>query len=416
MTRLGVIVMVLFSAGCGSDPRGWKPWASSHPNKQTSSSSTTPVKQPPKALPKQTSGRDASVPVAAVTRSPVTVETFLVGGRAIPDRLKARTLTLAFRSNIALATFECRLAPAFLFSPCPEGAQFTFNNLADGASATLNVRAKAPSGSVDPSPIVISFVVDLAHGLTVDDLAIPPATAIASVSELLATRSLQLGSFYALAVPPDGMITSFSTDKTYNTKIRILRRLGDDGGSAYTDEPCNRFYEQTVDVGQGATYCDGTPTHAQWASDYRTPMPLNHVEVVRHDAAGVITEKLLLAAFDAEADQAEGHMGIVDVCAKATASGQTRVGIVRDFYAAPTALASLGWCQVQDPAGAWWWIGAFTHSPGDGVRVRGIVALAASSSGVFSGQDFAAFVGASLSESLVPLAPMPSSAPVALTP
>lgn len=333
----------------------------------------------------------------------VPIETFLVGGLRLPDRLKLRDLTLTFRSNVGGATFQCRSGASQDFVACPGGDSFTFTAMANGSSQAVEVRARAALGQVDTSPLGVAFVVDLDAGALPGDGNALAVTAPASATELASARSLPLGGTFAVAVPGavETVISSFSTDKTYNGRLETLRL------ARLSKAPCTRSYELTTTTAAGEAYCMATPTRLQLAADYAEPLPRNHLEVVKFERnSSVPAERLILAAFDADADPAEGHMGVDDSCRGAVASGQTTAVLVRDYYGEPQA-GTIRWCQVQDQAGLWWWVAAFSYeSAGGRARLKGIYAASAGV-GIFSGQDFAQRTGELVRELVVPVTVAP---------
>ncbi len=75
-----------------------------------------------------------------------------------PAMSSSSSATFDFVSNETLATFECRVTPAAVFTACAD--PLTLTGLTDG-SRTLEVRAKDPTGNVDPTPAVQTWVVTL---------------------------------------------------------------------------------------------------------------------------------------------------------------------------------------------------------------------------------------------------------------
>lgn len=333
----------------------------------------------------------------------VPVETFLVGGLQVPDLLKLQDLTLSFRSNVEGATFECRAGASRDFVACG-GDTFSFKSMANGSAQALEVRARSPLGELDGSPLAIAFVVDLERGGVPSPRTRQAAVAAlpSTAQELVAARSLQLGSSFAVAVPGGAglHVASYSTDKTYNGRLETMRLM-----SIYP-AACLKGYERTTTIDTGELYCEATPTRAELVTDNAKPLPRNHLEVVKLEGDTVnVAERLVLAAFDADADQAETHVGIEESCRGAAGSGQTRVAnMVREFSGAAGA-GAIFWCQTQDRNGGWWWFASFAYeSAGGKARVKGIYAASAKL-GIFSGQDMVARTSALVRDVVVPVAP-----------
>ncbi len=79
--------------------------------------------------------------------------------------------TLTFNTNATAVpiAFECKLDSAPTFTACNGASSHTYTNLADGAH-TVQVRATASGGNIDPSPASASFTVDtLAPTANVDN-------------------------------------------------------------------------------------------------------------------------------------------------------------------------------------------------------------------------------------------------------
>lgn len=330
----------------------------------------------------------------------VPIETFLVSSLRVPNKLSLRDLTVSFRSNAKGATFECRSGRQRDFVACPDGEAFTFQGMANGSSQSLDVRARSPLGEMDATPLSLAFVIDLEHGAlpTADGdgkaLRVPQSGA-----ELIASRSLPVGAFFAVAVPNDAQtaVATYSTDKTYNGRLDFLRLMNQ------SKDPCTREYERAITVDGGAVYCEATPTAVQLLADYAEPLPRNHLDVVKFDAGQKPTERFMLAAFDATLDQGEGQMGVEANCRGSIAAGQTQAVLFNDFFRIPQK-GLITWCQVRDPAGTYWWLGAFQYSSASGsTRLKGIYAASAGL-GIFSGQDFAQRTADLLGKILVPVA------------
>lgn len=354
-------------------------------------------------------------PASPVVQVPV--DTFLASG-AVPTRLKAGpSIELTFRSNIEGAAFECQSGSDSGFSSCPDGDRYRFEELVHGRGYQLKVRARSPEGRYDQSPLILSFIVDNLNGLPVTEhnggeypsSAQPPVLLPVSPSELpmpipssggighSPSRRLQIGSDLALTVPDEFLVTSYATTKTYNSTLHLMRVMGaDTGTSLFPDEPCNRDFERIVAGPMGYSYCDATPTRAEWDHGYAARIPRNHLEIVRSHE-GVADEKFFAAAFDAEGDPAEQATGIHGLCRGAVTSGQTRGPLAQGFFGGEIVQGIIHWCQVRDRNGRWWWLGSAdldTTNVSDGaggqVRIRAkLIYTLAHQSAVYSGQRFA---------------------------
>jgi hypothetical protein len=404
MKSIGFIAPLLIAAltGCGGKIRA--PW-------------DKPEAEGPVAIDDDAGKpRGPTAPVAPYERDDrIPVETFLVGS-PIPERLKASALTVSVRSNVVGAAFECQLDGG-AFAPCG-GAAYAFKDLAHGQVGALSIRARAPDGQIDGSPLAVSFIVDMHGGMAPGDAStdagpvtpgdLPEPTQPPQDGEgPLESRQLQLGSFFAVAVPYDQLVTSYSTSKTYNSRVNMLRLMGEHAGSAYAGIGCGREYERVVDASGGRQYCDGTPTRAQLIQDYARPLPYNHVELVR-GAAAATDEKILIAAYDGEPDPVENKLGINGTCANSGYRGKTSVPVIADFFGEDPARAIVTWCQVRDRAGDWWWVGAFTARLGqtqDAPRVA-VIYTAATTLGIVSPAQFMGRIGRLIPSIVVPIAPV----------
>jgi len=158
-----------------------------------------------------------------------------------------------------------------------------------------------------------------------------------------------------------------------------------------------------------STYCDATPTRSQWAQ-IAQPLPMNHVEMIENDAQGM-REKLLVAAFEDEADPSEAGLSISNTCQGALYHGMTQVPLTPGFFVGDTQTESFEWCEVRDPAGVWWWVGAYTALLGNsptGPRLR-VIDTVAAREGITSGSEFATRAESRLTGLILPLAPVSGS-------
>jgi len=405
--RALLALLLGLAAGCGDA----LPWQRSDANGD---------KKPP-ALQRQAEriARDKGTPGKRAPLAPV--ETFLADGVTLPERVGGTSLTLALKSNVPGARFECRTQGAGSFKACearsesgqPLAAAMTFGPLVSGTSYGATIRACAPDGRCDDTPLAISFLADRAApspappppteepGDAGDDPSLPAAGGSGP-------RTLQIGSAVTLAAPPAFTVTSYATTKTTNTTLYQARRTGVHAGSAYKDEPCTRSYEVLQTGADGIAYCVGTPSRNELAATYGArALPWNHAEMVR--GAGPVTEeKLLVAAFDAEGDPTDGRLTIDTTCARATLRGTLSVPVLPDFFGAAVRREPFAWCHVQDNKGVWWWVGTFTArlTPEDPQSQRvTVVYSAAASLGLTSAQMFAVRARDQMTMLLAPLAP-----------
>lgn len=299
----------------------------------------------------------------------VPVETFLLSGK-IPSRLKAVGMTIFFTSNIEKATFECRTDVNAAFTACTGANSFTFLTLVNGQSYFLSIRAKAPNGSVDTTPVEINFVVDVQNGvdpsvptteeeipITVDVL--PREMDVPEQNAEAPSRELLVGGFYAAVTPYNMHVASFSTTKTYNASVHMLRVIGNKGlGSAYEGTSCNLPWEFKVNPndGSGYEYCEANPTRQQILTGYANPMPLNHVEIVRGTRA-FAEEKIFVAAFDGEEDAIEHRIGIHTTCGNTSMRGEASIPVLNKFLGVAPEKKLFQWCQVRASNGTVWWVG-----------------------------------------------------------
>ncbi len=353
---IGFITMLMFSCGTPSSDRKDKA-----PTPSSSPAPTNPLGV------NQFLSSEIAVPV----------ETILFGNK-IPERLKADAMTLSYRSNIEGATFECRTAKADGFSACPEGDKFTFKELIHGQSYYFSVRAKAPNGALDGSPIEIAFLIDKQNGepmTSVDSSGTapeqpltpqalpreetPPPTGTSEPQATGISREIQVGGFYAMIVPYDMHVASFSTTKTLNGDLHLLRIVGNRGrGTAYEGVSCDRPWETPLASIDDYDYCEGTPTKQQVITGYSNPMPFNHVELVRGNEA-YSSEKILAAAFDGEQDPSEQKLGITTTCGNTRMRGEASIPVLNKYLGISPDRKLFQWCQVRSTNGTSWWIGYF---------------------------------------------------------
>jgi hypothetical protein len=348
----------------------------------------------------------------------IPVETFVVAGGTIPQRLRATELKLQLRSNIDGATFECRQDVDAVFKKCPEGDAFAFRSLVHGQGYTLAVRAKSPDGRLDKTPYTVSFVVDRVAGqepftaasTSTQGLVAPSAlprqieTTSTAVSDQ--TRELQIGSYYSVVVPYSMSVASFATTKTPTGRMRLLYLDAAGSGSVFSGQGCNREFETLIPATDALRYCEATPNHEQYAAAYARPLPMNHLELVS-SMAGRPVEKLLVSGFDSEIDPFESGLGIETLCATAQAQGTSTVPVLRRFAELQPDREQFRWCQVRGGDGQWWWLGYFgarlgraTTSP----RLK-VVYSASAARGIVSPQQFLERASTLLSNVIVPLGP-----------
>jgi hypothetical protein len=326
------------------------------------------------------------------------VETFLAGGLKVPERLAAGTLRLTLRSNVEAAVYECRTAPSGTWQrACVRGDQLVVERLADGNAYHYEVRAVSTSGRADQTPLIVSFVVDLAQGEALtpgvgapvpEDARELPEYVASPASPSTAPRSVALGRSFAAVVPFGHRLSSYATDLTYNGRLKLYMAM--ETASAYGAPTCDQSWERIVEGPGGAKFCDATPTAAALPRHYRRPLPRNHLETFGGTPASP-DEKLFLAAFSDrpdEADAAEARLDVEGNCRGATRRGSTPVPLLAEKLGGQ-ARDLLDWCLVRGEDAAWWWIGGFKASAAGGQgRLVAIYAVKSSTFGLQSSQDF----------------------------
>jgi hypothetical protein len=370
-------------------------------------------KQKQKPTPVQTG------PAPQINGQDVPVETFLVGGLSIPNRVKSEILELNFRSNIQDATFQCKLNEEE-FETCNGGNSYTFQNLIHGRGYSLQVRARTLRGAVDNSPLSFEFLSDKITGdfpfenpslnTQIDPTKMPVALqgmGKPDDKDVLENRSLQVGTATGVVVPKDMTVTSYSTTKTYSGVLRMIRLLGPHGGAAYQNVPCEQEWEVSLDLPSGKRYCDSRPTREQLRLSLPAHMPWNHLEMVTGSGEST-DEKILVASFDDENDPTESMLGINFICQGSRTSGQSAVPMLNTFYGYKPDVEIFQWCQTRDEKGAYWWLGSFDaplkNSPGS-PRIRVIYSIAADR-GIISGAQFTNHVGSIITKIVIPLTPI----------
>ena len=299
----------------------------------------------------------------------IPVETLLVAPRQIPSRLNSKTLELSFRSNDPEARFQCAW---FLeeFTTCE--SPFKISDLQHGKTYLLQVRAVSAVGDFDRSPLEVRFTADFIDGQTIEQLHQKEKSGNSELTgqenaddqvghaddrDLIENRTVQIGWHHAVTIPYRMVVTSYATNKTFNTRLRTIRLLGQHGGSAYKLRGCQNDWEQLLKSG-GHPYCDGTPTTEQLAAISPRHMPYNHVELVKGSEPQT-SEKIFIAGFDDSYDPTEGHFTINDVCHGSVKRGRNALALVAKYYDLERDSEFFQWCQVQDSSGSFWWIGTF---------------------------------------------------------
>ena len=408
---LASLLALLVFTGCGADRDIF-----GKPKKKSETPSAAPEK--PKAIPQSPEEIEFS---QALERS-LPVETFLLGMRELPTRLKATTVLLRFRSNMSKATFECRTAAGSPWEPCPLGDKFRIAQLKHGQTIALWVRAKGQDGRIDTSPLMLGTLIDLQDGVTVsnaieeaqDQSPLVKADQLPAEMDrepqggatIVAERKVLVGSYYGVVVPWQMYVATYSTSKTYNASLQILRVLGRNAGTAYDGERCDRDFERIVQGPRGLQYCEATPGRAQLEETYAKPMPYNHVELVFAKDFG---EKIMVAAFDQDTDPLESRLGIDHVCSGAPSSGTQAVPVLNEFFGVEPAREMLTWCQVRAANGSFWWVGgisALLNGNPDSPRIKIIYSVNADR-GILSGQQFAGRAASMLTKVIVPIAAVP---------
>jgi hypothetical protein len=414
MVRLGTmfVLTAFLSGGCGPLHLGGvtKPSGESRHKVEV-----PPADQP--APPVEDGSAPDQVRQILSTERDIPIETFLTTwGREVPARIRATSLRFDFRANVRGARFECRSSAQVAFEPCSQGNAAIFSRLRHGQQVALWVRARSLEGRVDLTPLQIGFVVDLVSGVIPEDWAADvvdeqPLLNVADVP-LESTsggveldsfgkplqRQLQVGSWYAVAVPWSMYLASWSSTKTWNGGIHSLRILG--RPSSREDERCDRTFERSVPGPRGTTYCEGTSTRVQSAEEFARPLPWNHAELV--SAAG--DERLFASAFDSDTDPAAQGWWLSQICSGAAQAGRSRVQLLSEFYGVIPREETLVWCQMRDSSGGWWWTGIFDAKLGEARRMQVVYALRAG--GVMSsGEQFAARMSEIIPRIVVPIAP-----------
>jgi hypothetical protein len=394
-------LVALLLAGCGAPLPGQGPHGRSRASQlerlryRPAPARPNAPATPGPARPDASTGKGVKAPL----------NTMLVDGLTVPVRIKASVVKVSFRSNDASAAFDCRTSPAAAYAPCPDGASYSFAQLVHGQAYQLSVRAHALDGRVDASPLEVAFYADFENGEPFGAGAVlPPLPTTLPGVDGAGARRLQLGMFYAVAVPAAYEVTSYSTTQTYNSRLLILHRLGEQNGEAYAGESCTRTFERIIaGEGPGEELCNATPTRAELQqAGYARVMPYDHVEMV---VPG--DERILIAAFESEIDPAETTLGIDAACALAAARGRTALPAFERFYGEGAPRDPMEWCEVQGSDGNWWWRGRFTAqltARVDGPRIT-VVYSASARQGLFSGQSFAVHVSERIRAALLPILP-----------
>jgi hypothetical protein len=358
----------------------------------------------PELAPTDRSSSDESAPGSSVPSSGLAVpDTSMEGLTAV---VSDRQVSIRLRVLPAMAaTFECALGPE-LFQPCQQTV--TLTNLAHGKTYQFRARARTASGIIDPRPASAEFFVDLrssgrsaprvavqAHDLPGSKVEDPTAA-----TAQIAARVLQLGSGFSIDVPPEFGVASFSTDQTYNNRLLTFRRLEVLAGYDNVDRTCGRVYERQVAVGQ-RSYCEGTPTRQQLASDFPGALPYNHIELIQPGAQGIGAR--LLVATPAENDPAAGKLTIAPLCTGAVRRGNNQAPIAAGFYTGDVLQGQLVWCQVRDrQTSVYWWVAQV--NAGQGLELVYMIESALVPT-VLNGQAFVIHTSGMLTQTLKALTP-----------
>jgi hypothetical protein len=336
-----------------------------------------------------------------------------------PARVNARTIALRFRSNAPDARFECHEGEGWGFSDCAEDGRFVFDELKDGKTYKLQIRARTSDGRFDPSPVEVSFVMDSAQGApwvptrAINDLAalsvgeIPSAMKAPSRDAIsngfVPDREIMVGLRYSVVVPWSMKTASFGTSHTMQGVQRFVRDL--QGWNAlFGPLPCGQPFERFLLGQAGVNFCDATPSQALLRQVYSPQVPLNHVEMVRTNAQnpGMIDERILVSAYEPDLpDSAEAALSIDVVCGGALSRGETPIPAFKRLFQVTPDQGVLRWCVIPGRDGRSWWRGEVRGTISEGWRLSALYAAVAEP-GMTTPMEFARRVGFVLPNILVP--------------
>ena len=314
---------------------------------------------------------------AALAATPLL--TRLAIGTEIPARLRATSLRVSVTANDPLASFDCQTGGQSSWVACNAGAGYDFGRLVHSKNYSVAIRAHGADGRVDANPVSVSFFVDMLGGespalpgtprsladsivlpTSVADLpvAVQPSTPAALVSQ---SRFLQVGAYYAMTVPGNAVVAGYATDKTYNGITHSLLLMPSGGTIIGNNGVCTASYQRLVTAGDGASYCDATPSSSDQVAAGIAALPRNFLEIALNPSSG-LHEALFAAALDgaksgAAEDLAVGRISIKERCQGAASAGQSPIPLLNQFYAGSAQTQTLVWCRTKAASGRSQWLG-----------------------------------------------------------
>ena len=419
----GLAVLWLLVGACGSQARRLS--EQTQPAEYPGASVAQGLESP---LPDGSIG-DSGIPGSdsrRLSRTGTALELSLAEGMVIPTSLKASSFVAKFRASDASAAFECARELSPEWHPCLGGDSYDFGRLIHRQGYSLRVRARTPDGRLSQSVLGISFVADLVSGAspivpsgapqtqapevnlprTAIDLPLPidPSNTSGSISSV--SRSLQVGSYYAVNVPPTARVITYASDKTYNGRILTITTLNNQLSDIFGhSKACQLPFEKVVTVTDGTQYCEATPTPADITANAPAIAPMNFVTVSLGRGDERMQEIMTFGVFDdASETEAEAKM-VLTQCRSNLAHGTTALPMVPQFYGI-AKVATITWCQYTDRNGAWWWGAAVSSKLTDsaeGPHIK-MIYLASASLGIVSQTQFLDRVRLQIGPLLQPIA------------
>ena len=361
-----------------------------------------------------------------VSSGDTALELSLAEGMVIPTSLKASSFVAKFRSNDASAAFECARETSLEWRPCLGGDSYDFGRLIHRQGYSLRVRARTSDGRLSQSVLSINFVADLVSGAspllpsgapqtqapevnspkTAIDLPLPIDQSSAPGNMPPVSRSLQVGSYYAVNVPPTARVITYASNKTYNGRLLTITTLNNQLFDIFGQtKPCQLPFEKVVAVADGSQYCEATPTPADIKANAPVIAPMNYVTLSLGQGDERMRETMTFGVFDdASETEAEAKM-VLSQCRPNLAHGTTALPMVPQFYGI-AKVANITWCQYTDSIGAWWWGAVVTsklNDAADGPHIK-MVYLASASLGIVSQTQFLDRVRLQIAPLLQPIA------------
>ena len=354
------------------------------------------------------------------------LELSLTDGMTIPTSLKASSFVAKFRASDASAAFECARETSLEWRPCLGGDSYDFGRLIHRQGYSLRVRARTPDGRVSPALLSINFVADLLSGAaptipsgapqsqapevnlpkTAIDLPLPIDPQTKSGNFPSTSRSLQVGSYYAVNVPTTARVITYASNKTYNGRTLTITTLNQYLKDLFIPiQTCQLPFEKIVTVADGTEYCESTPTPTDIEAHVPVTAPMNYVTLSLGQGHEQMRETMTFGVFD-DASEAEAEAKMVlTQCRTNLAHGTTAMPIIPQFYSV-AKIANITWCQYTDANGTWWW-GAVVNSKlndaGNGPHIK-MVYLASASLGIVSETQFLDRVRLQIGPLLQPIA------------